>query len=551
MTGSIATMCGCGVQLRSPLQTHSLDRHGSSCGARNRCFKPHQRLCARHMGRGSMLDRPVRHQHVCNSAEPDWDAEMSLFRKRTMKPNQMETVRRLEEEVDIGKVLFSDDGLAILEGLNNDAPVGASLRFVSGASGVLLWRRSDNVCFALILGGAQNVTSGDRVECRLKGILQVEDDAEGPTTKREYEVARVPVGAALNGQAVNFLGCPQGSQFPLGMDAQLPLLNDQLDMKSREQINSPLFTGVKALDTLTPLGRGQAQLLLGPAASGKTSLAVDAIIGQHALQRPGQSPVRCVYASVGHSPQEVDSIVADLGQAGAMCHTTVISAPQGCGLGERYAALCSALSVGEKVRDQGGHSFVVLDDISCMGAMWEAISRALASLGPEALALSSSQASQALLLPDSTDPEAEDPEGLVEYEGMLVSASAAQRRRFFSSLIQRSAQVHRRLKGGSMTMLAILPGQPARGERQPAAAAEDYSNLTPAQRDKLLAALAKRQPLKAETLPGCVKTEVALSFLRCCSFIEHGHAVLPGNAAAAPLYASALVCMFHGNIFAR
>lgn len=74
---------------------------------------------------------------------------------------------------------------------------------------------------------------------------QVEDDAEGPTTKREYEVARVPVGAALNGQAVNFLGCPQGSQFPLGMDAQLPLLNDQLDMKSREQINTPLFTGVK------------------------------------------------------------------------------------------------------------------------------------------------------------------------------------------------------------------------------------------------------------------------------------------------------------------
>lgn len=67
-----------------------------------------------------------------------------------------------------------------------------------------------------------------------------------------------------------------------------------------------------------------------------------------------------------NSQQEVDSIVADLGQAGAMRHTTVIAAPQGCGLGERYAALCSALSVGEKVRDQGGHSFVVLDDISCM-----------------------------------------------------------------------------------------------------------------------------------------------------------------------------------------
>lgn len=75
--------------------------------------------------------------------------------------------------------------------------------------------------------------------------IQVEDDAEGPQTKREYEVARVPVGVALNGQTVNFLGCRPGSQIPLGMDAQLPLLNDQLDMKSREQINTPLFTGVK------------------------------------------------------------------------------------------------------------------------------------------------------------------------------------------------------------------------------------------------------------------------------------------------------------------
>ena len=203
--------------------------------------------------------------------------------------------------------------------------------------------------------------------------MQVEDDAEGPATKREYEVARVPVGVTLSGQVVNFLGCPQGGQVQLGMDAQLPLLNDQLDMQSREQINVPLFTGVKvnhnencferkvafgiwycafyvsgvrrlclcllvmlqafpclgiammpwrhfqsdasssspqlalrcsadmqALDALTPIGRGQAQLLVGPAGSGKTTLAVDAVLGQHALQQPGQPPVRCVYASVGH-----------------------------------------------------------------------------------------------------------------------------------------------------------------------------------------------------------------------------------------------------------
>lgn len=100
--------------------------------------------------------------------------------------------------------------------------------------------------------------------------------------------------------------------------------------------------------------------------------------------------------------------------------------------------------------------------------------------------------------------------------------------RFFSSLIQRSAQVHRRLKGGSMTMLAILPGQPAKGERQPAATAEDYPNLTPAQRDKLLAALAKRQPPKAETLPGCVKTEVPLVHYSLGLSHREEH-VLPGT----------------------
>ena len=101
------------------------------------------------------------------------------------------------------------------------------------------------------------------------GYTQVEDDAEGPQTKREYEVARVPVGVALSGQVVNFLGCPQGSQIPLGMDAQLPLLNDQLDMKSREQINTPLFTGVKVkcyVNLTGPSDRGaHANLLLSHA----------------------------------------------------------------------------------------------------------------------------------------------------------------------------------------------------------------------------------------------------------------------------------------------
>jgi len=91
--------------------------------------------------------------------------------------------------------------------------------------------------------------------------VQVVDDAEGPSTKREYEVARVPVGAALCGQVVDFLGCPHGSQYQLGMDAQLPLLNDQLDMKSREQINSASFTGIKVMLEALSSGTTAACLL--------------------------------------------------------------------------------------------------------------------------------------------------------------------------------------------------------------------------------------------------------------------------------------------------
>ncbi len=140
----------------------SIDRIVSTTGCKDRSVPLRYHMCRRLSGAGHAYRHGKGRRHICNSAEPDWDAEMSLFRKRSMKPNQMQTIRRLEEEVDIGKVtlldsmaavilyhvklrtvmsscveqvLFSDDGLAILEGLNNDAPVGASLRFVSGASG--------------------------------------------------------------------------------------------------------------------------------------------------------------------------------------------------------------------------------------------------------------------------------------------------------------------------------------------------------------------------------------------------------------------------------
>ncbi|KXZ53834.1 hypothetical protein GPECTOR_6g752 [Gonium pectorale] len=105
--------------------------------------------------------------------EPDWEAEMSIFKQRISRPNQLATLRELEAKVSVGKVLYARDGLAIVCGLNTDAPLGTKVSFVTGTAGVLLWHRSDNLSFCLVLGDPTSVTDGTPVECKIKGVLQV------------------------------------------------------------------------------------------------------------------------------------------------------------------------------------------------------------------------------------------------------------------------------------------------------------------------------------------------------------------------------------------
>ncbi|KAL4448343.1 hypothetical protein ABPG75_005562 [Micractinium tetrahymenae] len=506
---------------------------------------------------------------------PDWDQELKIFKQRLSKPSQLAVQAQLAaEKVDVGRVLYAKDNVAIIEGLNNDADVGTCLAFSSGARGVMLWRRSDNIVFALLLGGANLVAVGDGVECRVKGILQVLDGEEGPTTKREYEQMLVPVGDALVGQVVDFLGRPyplvqqdgqpsssdgsggsggSGSaeqqhaagpaaqQAPIGANQQLPLLNGQPDMDSREQINEPLLTGVKAFDILTPLGRGQAQQIVGPQGSGKTQLCIDAVLGQRG------TGVRCVFAAVGSSPEQLARTVEQLRSLGCLEYTTVVAATGDRPLGEQYAAMLTACSIGERIRDEGGHSLVVLNDASVMVNMWEMITYAMASLGAAAQAATEEDVEEvkkgqavaeemsagASSAPDNDASSAASSEDeLVEYEGMLVSAAAAQRRRFFSSLIQRAAKMHRRLRGGTMTLLLVTPGVPASGEvRRAREKIEAYKHLAPQQKAKLLAALeAKEAAAGGGRQPGPqeLRTEVVEELMS----ITDGQVVLkPGRDA--------------------
>lgn len=360
------------------------------------------------------------------------------------------------------------------------------------------------------MGGADLVTIGDGVECKVRAILQVVDESEGPCTKKEYHLTMVPVGSSLWGQVVDHLGRalsktgdllrgePQGACQQLGTEAWLPLLNRQPDMGSREQITEALITGVKALDILTPLGRGQALQVSGPKGSGKTQLCLDAILGQQG------TGVRCVYAAVGCTGDQLSRTVAQLEEHKAMEYTTVVAAPSDRSLGEQYAAMLTACSIAEAIRDAGGHALVVLNDVGVAVRMWEMITVAMADLGSVALDVlpASEQVGQQVDMGKKEGEGGGEEEGMVEYEGMLISVAVAQRRRFFSSMIQRCAKMHRRLRGGSLTGLFVVPGCPAgSGELTDEMTAKrvesmkqkvrSYRHLTEKQKKKLLHALEK------------------------------------------------------------
>lgn len=414
---------------------------------------------------------------------------MSIFKKRTLKPSQLASLRQFEAtSLTQGRVVALSESVAVVEGLNNDAEVGTSLRFSardgSGvALGVLLWRRDDNTVFALVGGGggvgggASGVSVDDVVECEFSGILQVADEEAGPRTKRKYKVWCVPVGEGLVGRVVRY-----GEEGGAGGEVERPLLCAPPNMEDRESIDSSLFTQVKAIDIVTPLGKGQALQVSGVQGSGKTPLCVQVVMGQKG------TGVRCVYAAVGCTEQQLDETVRELEQTGCMAYTTVVAATDGCSVGEQYAAICYAASIAERVRDEGGDSLVVYNTVEAMVGLWERMMDAGSSAGGV----------------DDNDEE------LVEYEGMLISAQAAQRRIFFSSLIQRCARMHKRLGGGSMTGLFVVPGSPAQGRKpQVADKVAQYKHLSDAQKAKLLKALARQAAVDQTDL----NTEVVEEFM--------------------------------------
>ncbi|HWR82210.1 MAG TPA: F0F1 ATP synthase subunit alpha [Candidatus Deferrimicrobium sp.] len=243
---------------------------------------------------------------------------------------------RLEME-SVGTVLQVGDGIARIWGLE-DVQMSELIEFPGGVIGLVLNLEEDNVG-AAIFGSDQKINEGD-------------------TVRRTGKVAQVPVGEALIGRVVNPLGQPLDGKGPIVTDQFRVIEGGAPNVVGRQPVKEPLHTGLKAIDSMIPIGRGQRELIIGDRQTGKTAVAIDTIINQKG------TGVYCFYVAVGQKASTVAQVVETLRKHGAMDHTTVIMATATDPAPLQYIAPYAGCAMGEYYRDNGKHALCVYDDLS-------------------------------------------------------------------------------------------------------------------------------------------------------------------------------------------
>ncbi len=299
------------------------------------------------------------------------------------------------EVSDVGTVIQVADGIARVHGLEN-AMQGELLEFPGGVFGMVLNLEEDNVG-AVLLGDAKNINEGDMVK----------------TTGR---VVEVPVGDAMIGRVVNALGQPIDGKGPIETTKYRQIERVASGVVSRKSVDTPLQTGIKAIDAMIPIGRGQRELIIGDRQTGKTAIAIDTIINQK-----GQD-VLCIYVAIGQKASTVASIVKTLEEHGAMAYTTVVSSTASELAPLQYIAPYSGCAIGEEWMEQGKDVIVVYDDLSKHATAYRTLS---------------------LLL--------RRPPGREAYPGDVFY--------LHSRLLERAARLSDELGGGSLTALPIIETQ--------------------------------------------------------------------------------------------
>ena len=239
--------------------------------------------------------------------------------------------------VGVGTVVEVHDGIARIYGLS-DAMFNELLEFEGGEMALALNLEEETVG-AVMLGSEIAVKEGDQVR----------------TTGR---IAQVPVGQALIGRVVNALGVPIDGKGPINATEFRPLERIAPNVTMRKSVDTPLQTGIKAIDSMIPIGRGQRELIIGDRQTGKSAIALDTIINQR------KGDVTCVYVAIGQKANKVAQVVATLEQAGAMDHTVVVAANATDPAALQYLAPYSGAAIAEEVMDKGGDALVVYDDLT-------------------------------------------------------------------------------------------------------------------------------------------------------------------------------------------
>lgn len=299
------------------------------------------------------------------------------------------------EVADVGTVIQVADGIARIHGLDN-AMQGELLEFPGEVYGMVLNLEEDNVG-AVLLGSQRNISEGDTVK----------------TTGR---VVEVPVGDAMLGRVVNALGQPIDGKGPIQTDKFRQIERVASGVISRKSVDTPLQTGIKAIDSMVPIGRGQRELIIGDRQTGKTAIALDTIINQK-----GQN-VKCIYVAIGQKASTVASIVKTLEEFGAMAYTTIVASTASELAPLQYIAPYAGCAIGEEWMENGGDVLVVYDDLSKHAAAYRTLS---------------------LLL--------KRPPGREAYPGDVFY--------LHSRLLERAARLSDKLGGGSLTALPIIETQ--------------------------------------------------------------------------------------------
>jgi F-type H+/Na+-transporting ATPase subunit alpha len=254
---------------------------------------------------------------------------------------------------EVGTVLVIGDGIARIHGLSN-VQANELIEFENGDKGIVLNLEEDNVG-AVLLGSSENIKEGDRV-------------------KRTGRIASINVGEGMLGRIINTLGETIDGRGPIGGKIyELPLERKAPGVIYRQPVKEPLQTGIKAIDSMIPIGRGQRELIIGDRQTGKTAIAIDTIINQKEFFDKGE-PVYCIYVAIGQKGSTVANIAKTLEKHGAMPYTVIVSATAADPAALQFYAPFAGATIGEFFRDTGRHALIIFDDLSKQAVSYREVS---------------------------------------------------------------------------------------------------------------------------------------------------------------------------------